>query len=612
MTQVATAENTTSTGTHQQTFKRRIKFGYWFPQNAVNKRNPFYNYELGNAPDTVDLKGITVRWMTYTIVAMLALWALLVIPVIVSSPSRFNDVPDSWFNMMENIGWVFLAITFGDRFIYDFICLVSGLNRISREIKGGSWEIISVTDVNVDHMVQAKHAFVQTRVWRAMSIIMGLRLGIVLVGMAHILLASVITVDEYNSLGSLLDEMFDAIIDDPFVLLAFLILLLTYVFAVYFYVIEARWRLRVITAASLSVSSRIRSTTMGLLYGLGTIIAFWISQIFVAGVVIFTTSAMFSIMTGWAQVIDYSTTYTVGIFTFFLFVVLFTATIGYINYHDMADYWLSNASRRLIALKGGSVPRRYYPTRAFMTVFGISVGIWAFFAFWAIFFHINNPYNYYYDRFFLFFDFSPSYGAGVTLIVMGTFLALGLQLILDFIILLSMKQRNYRVQYTTGRLRVAREVNIVMALRLSVISVGLLHFILGLKLQDNLTTINVLFSFVIAGFLLIVAIFEMQWNVTTIRQLGHMIETRRWGRFRKILAIYTVMILRWIIYGGAVFIVAFVLSRLPFMRIDNDDPITRLLAFVFPLITITSLIIFAIHMLIRVNLPALDEVITSS
>ena len=612
MTQVATAEQATTTSTYQQKSKRGIKFGYWFPQNAISKRNPFYNYELSNAPDSLQLKGITVRWMIYVVFAMLGVWVGTAILVMTDSTSRFNTLPDLWYSIWQTIGWIFVAISFGDRFIYDFICLVSGLNRINKEIKGGSWELISVTDVNVDYMVQAKHAFVQTRVWRAMSIIMGLRLGIVLVAMVHGLFALIITNDEYSNLGFLLEDMVDAIIDEPSQLLVLLILLLAFVLSIYFYVIEARWRLRVITAASLSVSSRIRSTTMGLLYGLGTIIAFWISQIFVAGVVTFVVSVLFSIMIGWANVVYFSPAYNVGVSLFLLFTVLFIASIAYINYHDMVDYWLSNASRRLITLEGGSTPRRYYPTRAFMTVFTISIVIWAFFAFWAIFFNNNNPYGDYNDLYFLGFNVNQSYGIGLTFIFMGLSLALGLQFILDFIILLSMKYRNYSVQYTTGRSRIGREVNIVMALRLSVICTGLLHFILGLKFEDNLTTVNVLFSFGIAGFLLIVAIFEMQWSVTTVRQLGHAIETRVWGRFRKTLAIYGVMIVRWVIYGGVMFIVALVLSRLPFMRIDNDDSTTRILAFVFPLVMVTSMLIFAVHMLIRANLPAPDEVMNSS
>jgi len=51
---------------------------------------------------------------------------------------------------------------------------------------------------------------------------------------------------------------------------------------------------------------------------------------------------------------------------------------------------------------------------------------------------------------------------------------------------------------------------------------------------------------------------------------------------------------------------------LPFMRIDNDDSTTRILAFVFPLVMVTSLLIFALHMLIRANLPTPDEVMNSS
>jgi len=273
-----------------------------------------------------DLKQMTLRWLGLSVLVTVGLWVLVLL--ITGDYQRSQETLGSMLSLM-------LMLSLMDKFVYDFIGLTTGLDSIRADYNSQRWPLIAVSDMSMNRLVAIKYLVIQISAWRTMLLVVCLRLSVIVLMIFNFFVMPLLYGQaDYRSLSPL---------ELAFTVFFFII----YVIIAVTYVIEPRWRLRALSAASLLNSLRGRDASVGLLWSLPSFFRLWGVQI-VIGVVAFIG---LSLPSGLINLILWDNPVVVGLL-YVLYVLGIGAFIRY-SYRAFASVRLRKVYKRLIEDGGG-------------------------------------------------------------------------------------------------------------------------------------------------------------------------------------------------------------------------------------------------------------------
>ncbi len=299
------------------------------PLALVSPAHPLFKLEKWRVRRLLSssrLLRLTANVIGIIFLILLALW----IVAVRDDMSKFGDQYQSTYYYRPPLsgsaggllGFVFV-ISIGVSGFLDFACMVAAVYGISGELITGRWDLLRLTALKDDDIVAAKHAAARLRVWRMTIGVFAIRLAVVILGIATWLVN-----------GGLIYFELDG---------SQFLFYLTLLVLVALYLAEPFWRAWAQTALGLGISIRFRSSLSLNLVAIGSVIALWILQPLVIGLILWAT---FSALNTYSIGIFYGTD-TATIYFYFLLIALYLTFIFYAFYAVIRRSALSYVITRL-------------------------------------------------------------------------------------------------------------------------------------------------------------------------------------------------------------------------------------------------------------------------
>lgn len=259
--------------------RNRLPFAVVHPQNPLFKAE-IRQVQVAQSPSQLKVK--TLRWMGITLIVLLGLW----VASVYSALQRSNGLNSAYYYRYEVVDasnqilvWLFF-ISLGANLLLDMRCMVSGLGSISGEISSGRWDLLRLTLLPEEYMVDAKYALAQLRSWRWMTLIVAARFTLAVLLLLHVFVVPILAYDRPFDFGL-----------SGFLSPTALYILSGVAVLIMVFVIEPFWRMRALVALSLAISVRVHSVLSAFLTAFAVIVLIWIVQILIiAAFVWFTIS----------------------------------------------------------------------------------------------------------------------------------------------------------------------------------------------------------------------------------------------------------------------------------------------------------------------------------
>jgi hypothetical protein len=239
------------------------------------------------------------------IVATLSCLSILWLPPDASQHVPSETIP--YITYMISFGLLSAALIGSPLVILlsDFDYMTNSLNAITSKRESGQWETIRLTPMLPKEILDAKYVAVQLKSWRALTgeyiprlyLLIALVPNVVLVGIEHIYRPAPITPEIV------------------FFALSAIVFLL-------FYLLEAGWRMRALTAIGLAISSRSRDLLINSMIGFFTIVFVHVLELFC----LFAPVRLLSGLTYYDKILDNA------LLNFYLPIALVIIGIGLLNY----------------------------------------------------------------------------------------------------------------------------------------------------------------------------------------------------------------------------------------------------------------------------------------
>lgn len=313
------------------------------PQRKLNEdEQVIYTYESrgltrGRTPH--DLKAVTQHRIQRTIIITGAGWLLFALLLIVSDDGTQNTA----YTIMWSITQMMFAFSLLDKFIYDFIGLLTGLDNIRSDLSESRWDLVILTGVSVRKIVNAKYAVVQIKAWRTMLWVVCLRLCVVMLTLLNLFFIPIIV----PAIDSRLDIIETDSVTD---VLAVIMVWISIAIVMLMYIVEPRWRLRALAAASLLNSTRSNDTAIGMMWSLLSFFQIWIAQISNVVVLVFSLQFIFGVIGPFFNMDGNLAMLFFGLAIIFYALLIFAMI--YAMYMIFANRRLERVQKRLIKLGG--------------------------------------------------------------------------------------------------------------------------------------------------------------------------------------------------------------------------------------------------------------------
>jgi hypothetical protein len=278
----------------------------------------------------------------YSLRVLLAAHLLLFVAWLLLSLAFSTPPPYSYYQQSQTAWFVYgaspqvfallIVATIGVNLILDFGSTLAALSSINSEILGGRWDLLRLTALREEGIVNAKHAAAQVRAWRVMAVTVSSRVATILLGLLIFPLAPLFLLGD-SSFFSGLGESF---IREPFsAILGFATLVLTLMI----YVVEPYWRMKAMTALGMVISSYILNTPLATLAGVGAIFAVWLAQVSIFAILVFGLGFLLS-----PTIFFFSSNEAFGILYILIAAAITAATIY--GFYTLLQNW---SLRRVIA-----------------------------------------------------------------------------------------------------------------------------------------------------------------------------------------------------------------------------------------------------------------------
>lgn len=221
--------------------------------------------------------------------AVFGIWGLLLALYALLAPDRSMFYAD---RLIYDVGlgivgfMMFIVIAAG--ILLDLVSVQAAVKTINSEMLAGRWDLLRLTSLNERGIVAAKHAGVRLRMWRFTTIVASARLATVVLWLFATFVAPYLVTGDNAIVQELLfdfqEEAFSIVIAAIIVALTALI-----------YVLEPFWRMQSMTALGMVLSAYIVNIPLATLAAMGTMLAIWLLQGFVALALFFGLGAGLSL-----------------------------------------------------------------------------------------------------------------------------------------------------------------------------------------------------------------------------------------------------------------------------------------------------------------------------
>lgn len=238
------------------------------PYRAIALNHPMFAFERsrlhwGDNPER--LRVGTRRFLLMTTLLALVAWVVMV-------AISYDGNRDFLMYDAGALGYLFFA-SLGSNILIDLMAMHASISSINGDLTAGRWDLLRLTLLKDCEVVAAKASVAWLRSWRFLLLVLGLRLGVVLVFIVQTTLYPVLIGQPDDSLPvELWDELFYQPVETSLSLLALVLF-------VVIYLLEPLLRLRALTGLGLLLSTYVRHTVTVWLVGVGAIIAVWLTQV---------------------------------------------------------------------------------------------------------------------------------------------------------------------------------------------------------------------------------------------------------------------------------------------------------------------------------------------
>lgn len=259
---------------------------YPTPYSNNMLRHPLFRHEVRHVRwgfSDERIRGYSLRVFLVALVINFLAWLLLSLAFSTPPPfSYYQQSAASWFvyGSGQQVFALLVFASIGVNLLLDFASTFSGLKSINSEVSAGRWDLLRLTALREEGIVNAKHAAAQVRAWRMMAVTVSIRGVSIILGLFIFAIVPLLVLRD----GSFFTGVGQTLLREPLgTLLAFITLVLTLVV----YVVEPYWRIKAMTALGMVVSSYVLNTPLATLAGVGAIFAVWLAQIIIVAMLVF-------------------------------------------------------------------------------------------------------------------------------------------------------------------------------------------------------------------------------------------------------------------------------------------------------------------------------------
>lgn len=324
-------------------------FTRWLPYRDAGHDNPVFTFVARVHRRHDMLRERTARWIQQPVVLMFGLWVAVAVIILLT------DRDLSLYQAISNLLGTLLLLSLADKLVLDFAAASAALDVVPSDVENGRWDLIAVSNISTDRYITAYHVLAQLRSWRLMCRVIGLRLGIVITLVLHSWFLPLLIPDERYGLpnyrsgaSSPLESVAQSLAQDPVNVFYLVPAALALLIVAALYVIEPRWRLRALAAASVAISAQQRQSPLHLVAAVGAMLRVWFAQI-LTGVMAFALLWLFGVIFG--PVAYSESAQFAGMWLFLAYLLIVWWVIRY-AYQSLSRRWQTSAWKRMIRLGG--------------------------------------------------------------------------------------------------------------------------------------------------------------------------------------------------------------------------------------------------------------------
>ena len=315
------------------------------PHFDVFEENPVFEFELSRikrlaSPDRLWLYSALIQ-----VVPALILLAVFFLAMNNYIAHYFQNNPSSGYYYYSSFeqgasGWagILLAVAGILFLVGDIYYLAVSVHSINNEINSGHWDLLRLTPMDDEDIIEAKLATAHIRAWRVMNLEVTVRVMLLTLFWALLLfpVRAFLTGEGFFGRSSIWRSVAQQIQERPFstsfAIITVLLLMLVFV-------LEPRWRMRSLTALGLYISSRVHNISMSSVAAFFSLIGFHFIQL------------MLLVGTGWVMIgmysrIDYAYNYYYDGVMILQLIILLLLIGETFFYYRLMTMWSQRAARR--------------------------------------------------------------------------------------------------------------------------------------------------------------------------------------------------------------------------------------------------------------------------
>ncbi|MEL6268191.1 MAG: hypothetical protein AAFU54_22650 [Chloroflexota bacterium] len=219
-----------------------------------------------------------IEVVVWTVLMLTVAWAVMVLvrymAMVLNNPGSANY--RTW-NLTNDIMMTVLwsgAVSLSLSYLLDFIVMALTVNSISGERTAHRWDLLELTPLTGQSIVETLHSTNQLRVWRMTMIVVGTRIATLVCLLMYPFV--LLPVFEGQSLFDMLNSFWYNPIQNTYV--GMWLALLAFV-----WVIEPVWRLRATTALGMAISAQYERLVIAMSVAFLSMVGIWVTMIGVVG-----------------------------------------------------------------------------------------------------------------------------------------------------------------------------------------------------------------------------------------------------------------------------------------------------------------------------------------
>jgi hypothetical protein len=222
------------------------------PHALITTANPVFDYELRSIRRPRSVEDLQKYTLNMLIVLHLGLGSLWLLSLVLNSLSNAQVAPLIPYLVAAISGVVIMIAS-------DVYYVLVTVGTTCHQIESGQWDLLRLTEVRGEHILVAKYALAQIRVWRFMTLEIGVRIAGV---------------------------VFTALFNLPVFLMLLVTLPVSWCLVVLIigYVAEPLWRMKALVALGVAIATRVQNHTFAVIAALLAVLGIQIARIAVLGV----------------------------------------------------------------------------------------------------------------------------------------------------------------------------------------------------------------------------------------------------------------------------------------------------------------------------------------